>query len=281
MSSNMQILKVCEYCKKDFIAKKTTCASCSDNCAKRLYKDRKRDEKIKLTKVETKSKKILSIAILEDEFKIINAKQFLTLTEAALLLNVSSYLNPTGPNTDYGLPCAISKFPSGGLAIIEVNSNAITKFVAPNNVNIIAGGNQSGLINGVGTAASFYRPIDFAVDVVGNIYIAHAENLCIREITPGGVVTTFAGTPNRGYEDGIGTNVKFNRPFGIDIDANGFLYVTDYLNNRIRKISPAGLVTTIGGTGSFGSNDGNALMEAQFNRPLAICVGSNGIIYIS
>lgn len=192
-----------------------------------------------------------------------------------------SYLNPTGPNTDYGLPSAISKLPSGGLAIVEVNSNAITKFVAPNNVNIIAGGNQSGLINGVGTASSFYRPIDLAVDVVGNIYVADAENLCIRKITPGGVVTTFAGTPNGGYEDGIGTNAKFNRPFGIDIDASNFLYVTDYFNNRIRKISPAGLVTTIGGTGSFGSNDGNALTEAQFNRPLAICVGSNGIIYIS
>ena len=89
MSSNMQILKVCEYCKKDFIAKKTTSACCSDNCAKMFYKKRKRDEKIKIAEVETKSKKILSIAKVEDEFKIINAKQFLTLTEAALLLNVS------------------------------------------------------------------------------------------------------------------------------------------------------------------------------------------------
>ena len=89
MSSNMQILKVCEYCKKDFIAKKTTSACCSDNCAKMFYKKRKRDEKIKLANVETKSKKILSIAKVEDEHKIINAKQYLTLLEAALLLNVS------------------------------------------------------------------------------------------------------------------------------------------------------------------------------------------------
>ncbi len=85
----MQILKVCEYCKKDFIAKKTTSACCSDNCAKRLYKDRKRNEKIKLAEVETKSKKMLSVAIVKDEFEIINAKQYLTLIEAALLLNVS------------------------------------------------------------------------------------------------------------------------------------------------------------------------------------------------
>ena len=89
MSSNVQILKVCEYCKRDFIAKKTTSACCSDNCAKRLYKSRKRDEKIKLAEVETKSKKILSVAKLEDEHKIINVKQYFTLIEAALLLNVS------------------------------------------------------------------------------------------------------------------------------------------------------------------------------------------------
>lgn len=89
MSSNMRVLKICEMCSKEFIAKKTTSKTCSDNCAKRLYKDRKRDEKIKLAEVETKSKKILSVAIVEDEFKIINAKQYLTLIEAALLLNVS------------------------------------------------------------------------------------------------------------------------------------------------------------------------------------------------
>ena len=85
----MQILKVCEYCKKDFIAKKTTSACCSDNCAKMFYKKRKRDEKIKTTEVDIKSKKMLSVAILEDEFKTINAKQYLTLVEAALFLNVT------------------------------------------------------------------------------------------------------------------------------------------------------------------------------------------------
>ena len=89
MSSNMQILKVCEYCNKDFIAKKTTSACCSDNCAKMFYKKRKRDEKIKTAEVETKSKKMLLAAVVEEEHKIINAKQYLTLIEAALLLNVT------------------------------------------------------------------------------------------------------------------------------------------------------------------------------------------------
>ena len=80
---------MCEYCKNDFIAKKTTIACCSDNCAKHLYKTRKRDEKIKIAEVETTSKKMLSVAVIEDEHKIINAKPYITLKEAALLLNFS------------------------------------------------------------------------------------------------------------------------------------------------------------------------------------------------
>ena len=89
MSSNMQILKVCEFCKKDFVAKKTTSACCSDNCSKRLYKRKKRDEKINVVQVETQNKKILAAAVVQQEHRIINAKRFLTLKEAALLLNVT------------------------------------------------------------------------------------------------------------------------------------------------------------------------------------------------
>jgi len=94
------------------------------------------------------------------------------------------------------------------------------------------------------------------------------------------IVTTFAGVRG-GYEDGAGTLAKFKRPMGIDIDEAGNLYVTDYYNNRIRNISPAGMVTTIAGTGSLGSNDGNALTEAEFDHPYAIRVAPDGTMYVS
>ena len=89
MSSNMQILKICEYCTKEFIAKKTTTKCCSDDCAKRFYKLNKRNDKIAQAELKTEIKRQPKAFITEDELRVIQAKQYLTLKEAAVLLNVS------------------------------------------------------------------------------------------------------------------------------------------------------------------------------------------------
>lgn len=89
MSSNLRIVKVCEYCKQEFIARKTTSQTCSDSCAKRLYKLRQRDKAISLVEVETEVKRKPQAYITEGEVRVIQAKEWLTLKEAALLLNVS------------------------------------------------------------------------------------------------------------------------------------------------------------------------------------------------
>lgn len=89
MSSNIQVLKMCDYCKKEFIAKKTTSKTCSDDCAKRLYKLKKKNDKIAQVNIETAVKQKPKAIITEDEVRTIQAKQYLTLKEAALLLNVS------------------------------------------------------------------------------------------------------------------------------------------------------------------------------------------------
>ena len=89
MSSNLRIVKVCEFCKQEFIARKTTSQTCSDPCAKRLYKLRQREKAISRTKLETEVKKKPKAYITEEQVRMIQAKEWLTLKEAALLLNVS------------------------------------------------------------------------------------------------------------------------------------------------------------------------------------------------
>lgn len=85
----MKILKTCEYCKQEFIARKTTSKTCSDDCAKRLYKLKQRNSKIQQAEIKEEIKRKPKAFVTEEEIKVIQAKEFLTLKEAALLLNVS------------------------------------------------------------------------------------------------------------------------------------------------------------------------------------------------
>jgi excisionase family DNA binding protein len=89
MSSNLRIVKICAFCKQEFIARKTTTETCSDPCAKRLYKLRVREKAISRAKLETMVKRKPAAFITEEQVKVVQAKEWLTLKEAALLLNVS------------------------------------------------------------------------------------------------------------------------------------------------------------------------------------------------
>jgi excisionase family DNA binding protein len=89
MSSNLRIVKICAFCKQEFIARKTTTETCSDACAKRLYKLRIREKAISRAKIETETRRKPEAFITEEQVKVIQAKEWLTLVEAALLLNVS------------------------------------------------------------------------------------------------------------------------------------------------------------------------------------------------
>ncbi|PKV50334.1 NHL repeat-containing protein [Aquimarina sp. MAR_2010_214] len=144
-------------------------------------------------------------------------------------------------------------------------------------VSTFAGGSP-GYADGIGTAARFGLPSRGAVDSHGNLFITDATNNRIRKITPAGVVTTFAGG-SQGYADGTGSNAKFNYPYGVAIDASDNLYVVDYNNNRIRKITPAGVVTTFAGD-SPGSANGTGT-SAQFYLPRGIAIDTSGNLYVS
>ena len=123
-------------------------------------------------------------------------------------------------------------------------------------VTTLAGSGQYGSTDGTGAAASFDRPFGAAVGADGAVYVADNGSNKIRKITAAGVVTTLAGSGEEGSTDGTGAAASFNRPAGVAVGADGTLYVADYGSNKIRKITAAGVVTTLAGSGQYGSTDG-------------------------
>jgi sugar lactone lactonase YvrE len=154
----------------------------------------------------------------------------------------------------------------------------VCSFTKAQQVTTIAG-NYGGYIDGTGIAALFSNPYGICIDSnTGDIYIADAGNNRIRKMTSTGVVTTLAGS-TRGYADGQGTNAKFDYPETICMGTDGFLYVADFYNQKIRKISLTGTVTTAAGS-SGGFADGPAA-TAQFNSLEFLCPDPQGNIYIA
>jgi sugar lactone lactonase YvrE len=119
-----------------------------------------------------------------------------------------------------------------------------------------------------------------AVDSSGNVYVADYGNNMIRKITSAGVVTTLAGSSTTsGSADGTGTAASFNNPMGVAVDSSGNVYVADG-NNMIRKITSAGVVTTLAGTIAGGSANGTGT-AASFNNPTGVAVDSSGNVYVA
>lgn len=137
-------------------------------------------------------------------------------------------------------------------------------------------GSTSGLANGVGTSAKFTNPGGIAIDKFGNIIVCDRTNHSIRKITPTGVVTTLAGNGTAGFADGNPGQFKF--PWQCAVDNDGNIIIADKDNDRIRKVSPSGVVSTIAGSGTRGFLDGSS---ANFNNPLGVAVDSDNNIYIA
>jgi len=149
-------------------------------------------------------------------------------------------------------------------------------------VSTIAGSvGISGSSNGIGSSSRFNNPHGIAADKAGNIYITDRYNNKIRKITPAGVVSTLAGTGSIGATDGIGSLATFNEPWGITCDTLGNIFIADTKNYKIRKIDSSGIVSTVAGTGLFGTTNG-ANNVAKFGFSSGITVTRDGtIIYVA
>jgi hypothetical protein len=126
--------------------------------------------------------------------------------------------------------------------------NSRIRKIAPGGiVTTIAGNDSIGSANGQSTLATFYFPNSVAVDAAGNVFVTDDINNLIREIAPNGTVSTLAGSGLQGAVNGAALSASFNDPAGVAVDASDNVYIADAYNNLIRKISPAGMVTTLAG----------------------------------
>jgi serine/threonine-protein kinase len=132
---------------------------------------------------------------------------------------------------------------------ITVTINGVTATSATDfhiaTVTTFAGNGVAGFADGTGSSAQFNCPEAIAIDASNNLYVADFKNHSIRKITPAGVVSTLAGSSVAGNKDGTGAAAEFQYPSGVTVDASNNVYVTDIMNSNVRKITPAGVVTTV------------------------------------
>lgn len=180
-------------------------------------------------------------------------------------------------------PSAVAVDGTGTIYVADEYNQTIRKITSGGTVSTFAGtAGVSGAADGVGSSAQFNYPSGVATDSTGNVYVADATNQTIRKITSNATVTTLAGSAGvSGSADGSGSSALFWSPTGVAVDSTGNVFVADFLNNTIRKITPTGAVTTLAGkAGNPGSADGTGT-AAQFNSPSSVAVDSSNNVYVA
>jgi sugar lactone lactonase YvrE len=191
-------------------------------------------------------------------------------------------LDGAGAAAQFAWPNGVAVDAMGNVYVADTQNETVRKVTPAGGVTTLAGSPGSpGSSDGTGSAARFSGPSALVTDSAGNVYVADTGNDTIRKIAPGGAVTTLAGTAGTpGFADGSGTAALFDSPVGITIDGAGNLYVADSGNDTIRKITPAGVVTTLAGShGVSGAADG-AGASARFNDPTGLAADASGNIYV-
>jgi hypothetical protein len=181
----------------------------------------------------------------------------------------------------------VAKVPLGaGTGAVSVTTNGLTdigpifNYIKTLFVNTFAGNGIAGFLNGPGTTAQFNGPSRMAVNAAGEIVLADFNNHSIRKIDTNGNVSTIAGDGTSGLTNGNTSVARFARPFGVAIDNNGNIFIADYDNNVIRKISTSNIVSTYAGIGQPGFTDG-ASNSAAFNGPIDVVTDASGNVYVA
>lgn len=186
-------------------------------------------------------------------------------------------------NASFAFPVDLAMDADGNLLVVDEGNNAIRKIAASGVVSTLAGTGFAGSLDDANALkASFNQPNGIAIDKKGNVFVADQLNHSIRKISAAGIVTTIAGSGIAGSADNtVGKLANFNHPRTIAIDKMGNLFVGDVANNKIRKISEAGVVTTLAGTGAAGSRDDSLGMRVGFYFPNGLALDESGNLYVA
>lgn len=198
-------------------------------------------------------------------------------------IGTSGSADGTGEGSRFNQPGAIAMDAAGNLLVADTGNSTIRKITAAGAVTTLAGSPASrGSADGTGSNATFNTPGGIAVDASGNIFVADSLNATIRKITGTGTVSTLAGSAGlRGDRDGTGGAARFNNPNGLSFDSTGNLLVADTGNSTIRKVTPAGDVTTLAGLfGVSGATDGTGA-GALFRQPWGLGSDASNNLFVA
>ncbi|MBI2875537.1 MAG: hypothetical protein HYY20_01500, partial [Candidatus Tectomicrobia bacterium] len=184
------------------------------------------------------------------------------------------------------LPYGVAVGPEGSFYIADTINNRIRRVDPRGIITTVAGNGEWGYggDGGPATLAKLKSPYGVTVGPDGSLYIADTGNSRVRRVDPEGIITTVAGNGERGYsgDGGPATLAKLRSVYGVAVGPDCSLYLADYADNRIRRVSPEGIITTVVGNGTPGySGDGGPAAAAKLESPYGVAVGADGSLYIA
>ncbi len=200
----------------------------------------------------------------------------------------SGFSGDGGPaiKANFKTPAGLAFDPKGNLYIADRENHRVRKIDTSGNISTFAGIGEAGFSgdNGPAVKARLNLPSGVAIDKKGNLYISDRSNDRIRVVDKKGVIRTYAGSGVAGFQGDAGPALKaqLDKPFGIALDEAENLYIADRNNNRVRKVSPEGIITTVAGDGGFFfMGDNGPAYRASVAAPTGVAVDKKGNLYIA